>query len=326
MALSSAGGPAPLERVLHGAGPMPGITGVSSNHPGLQAAVCAWLLESRMPLPEGLELRVDVVDEVPRFEDGREIFPQGEVEIRAGEPLGWVHLTWRRAPAVARIAAATPQAQVYLSREAAADPDLLLRSFLLVTLIFIWKRDGRYHVHAGTGIDPRGRGWMLIGNSNSGKSTTTALLASRGWRVGTDDIAFLVDAGDRTAVLGFRSPIALRSGGYDLLGKEGGLPLAARRKTGFWPEELGASWVQSIEPDILLFTSVGGDRTTLTPAAPAEVIHALLRWSLWVMFEPTAAQEHLDLLARLGRQAKCYHATLAPDLFRAPGALEDFLP
>jgi hypothetical protein len=44
------------------------------------------------------------------------------------------------------------------------------------------------------------------------------------------------------------------------------------------------------------------------------------------MFEPTAAQEHLDLLSRLGRQARCYHATLAPDLFRAPGALEDFLP
>jgi hypothetical protein len=305
---------------------MPAITGVSSNRPELQAALCAWLLESRMPLPQGLDLRVDVVDEAPQFEDAREVFPQGEVEIRAGEPLGWVHLTWRRAKAVARIEAAAPHGQVFLSREAVADVDLLLRSFLLVTLIFLWKRDGRYHVHAGTGIDTRGRGWMLIGNSNSGKSTTTALLAARGWQVGTDDIAFLVDGGDRTAVLGFRSTIALRPGGYDLLGKEGGLPLAARRKTGFWPEELGGSWVQTIEPDIVVFTSVGGDRTTLTPAAPAEVLHALLRWSLWVMFEPTAAQEHLDLLSRLGRQARCYHATLAPDLFRAPGALEDFLP
>ena len=232
------------------------ISGVSSNHPGIQAAICAWLLESRMPLPRGLDLRVEVVDEVPRFEDDREIFPQGEVEIRAGEPLGWVHLTWRRAPAVARIDATAPAARVFLSRDAALDVDLLLRSFLLVTLIFLWKRDGRYHVHAGTGIDTRGRGWMLIGNSNSGKSTTTALLAARGWQVGTDDIAFLVDAGDRTGVLGFRSPIALRSGGYDLLGKEGGLPLPARHKTGFSPEELGSSWVQTIEPDIVVFTSV----------------------------------------------------------------------
>jgi|GEM_PF-1078957 len=326
MALSSAGDPVPLERVLHRCSPMPAISGVASNHPELEGAICAWLLESRMPLPRGLDLRVDVVDEVPRFEDAREIFPQSEVEIRAGEPLGWVHLTWRRAAAVARIEATAPHAQVFLSREAAADVDLLLRSFLLVTLIFLWKRDGRYHVHAGTALDTRGRGWMLIGNSNSGKSTTTALLAARGWQVGTDDIAFLVDAGDCVGVLGFRSSIALRSGGYDLLGKEGGLPLVARRKTGFWPEELGSSWVQTVVPDIVVFTSVGGERTTLTPAAPAEVLHALLRWSLWVMFEPTAAQEHLDLLSRLGRQARCYRATLAPDLFRAPGALEDFLP
>ncbi|HET9514229.1 MAG TPA: hypothetical protein VFO95_09875, partial [Gemmatimonadales bacterium] len=183
MALSRAGGSAPMERVLHRCSAMPVIHGVASNHPEIEAALCAWLLESRMPLPRGLDLRVDVVDQVPVFEDAREVFPQGEVEIQAGEPLGWVHLTWRRAAAVARIEATAPHAQVFLSRDAAADVDLLFRSFLLVTLIFLWKRDGRYHVHAGTGIDPRGRGWMLIGNSNSGKSTTTALLAARGWRV-----------------------------------------------------------------------------------------------------------------------------------------------
>jgi hypothetical protein len=111
-----------------------------------------------------------------------------------------------------------------------------------------------------------------------------------------------------------------------LLGKAGGVPLTARGKTGFWPEELGAPWVQTVEPEIVVFTSVGGDRTTLIPSTAAEVLKGLLQWSLWVMFESTAAQEHLDLLSRLGRQAKCYHATLAPDLFDAPGALEDFLP
>lgn len=302
------------------------IPGISSNDPALLAGVSAWLAESRMPLPAGLRLRLDVVDAVPVFDDPREIFPQGEVEIRAGDPLGWVHLTWKRAPAVARIEEARPEAQVLLSREAVADLDYLLRSFLLVTLIFLWKRDGRYHVHAGSGIDSKGRGWMLIGNSCSGKSTTTALLAARGWQVSTDDIAFLIDREGKAGVMGFRSPIALRSGGFQLLGRAGGIPLPARGKTGFWPEELGASWVQTVEPEIVVFTSVGGDRTTLVPMSPGEVLKGLLQWSLWVMFEPTAAQEHLDLLSRLGRQAKCYQATLAPDLFAAPGALEDFLP
>lgn len=302
------------------------IPGLSSNDPQLLEAVSLWLAESRMPLPAGLSLRLQVVDIVPVFEDSREIFPQGEVEIRAGEPLGWVHLSWRTAPAVARIEADVPVATVYLSRAAVGYLDAMLRSLLLITLIFLWKRDGRYHVHAGSGVDSKGRGWMLIGDSCSGKSTTTALLASRGWQVSTDDIAFLTDADGRAGVLGFRSPIALRSGGYQLLGKDGGLPLVRRNKTGFWPEELGATWVQTVIPEIVVFTSVGGERTTLTPAQPSDVLKTLLQWSIWVMFEPTAAQEHLDLLSRLGRQARCYHATLAPDLFTAPGAIEDFLP
>jgi hypothetical protein len=306
--------------------PLSALAGISSNDPLLEAAVTDWLDQSRMSLPEGFRLRLQVVDAVGAWDDPREVFHQGDVAIRAGEPLGWVHLTWRAAAARARIEEQTPDAYLEISRVALQEFDYLLRSFLLVSLIFLWKRSGRYHVHAGTAIDSRGRGWMLIGDSCSGKSTTTALLATRGWQVSTDDIAFLESRGDRAAVTGFRSPIALRAGGFKLLGKAGGIPLESRAKTGFWPEELGATWVQTIEPEIVVFTKIGGDRTTLTPVTPAEVIRELLQWSLWVMFEPTAAQEHLDLLSRLGRQARCYRGSLAPDLFAAPRALEDFLP
>ncbi len=299
---------------------------VTSNDPSLEAAVNSWLLESRMALPADFRIRIAVVDSVPAWDDPREAYSQGDTDIRAGEPLGWVHLRWRTAPARARIEEHRPEASIEVSREVLPRLEFFLRSFLLITLIFLWKRAGHYHVHAGTAIDSRGRGWMLIGDSCSGKSTTTGLLAARGWQVSTDDIAFLTLHGERVAVVGFRSRIALRPGGFDLLGQAGGIPLAARGKTGFWPEELGATWVQTVEPDILVFTSVGGEQTKLELMPAAEILAQLLQWSMWVMFEPTAAQEHLDLLARLGRQTRCYRATLAADLFDAPGALEDFLP
>lgn len=279
-----------------------------------------------MALPADFRLRLAVVDLVGVWADPRESYPQADVDIRAGEPLGWVHITWRAAPARARIEGDRPEATIEVSREALLQIDYLLRSFLLATLIFLWKRAGRYHVHAGTVVAPNGCGWMLIGNTRSGKSTTTALLAARGWQVSTDDIAFLSQRDDRAAVVGFRSQIALRPGGLALLGRAGGIELPHRGKTGFWPEDLGATWVQTIEPEIIVFTSVGGERTSLEPIAPSEVMRQLLYGSLWVMFEEMAAQEHLDLLAQLGRQSKCYRATLAPDLFAAPGALEDFLP
>ncbi len=305
---------------------MPALPAVVCSDPDLENAVVEWLLASRMVLPRDFRLRLAVVEPVGVWEDPRESYPQADVDIRAGEPLGWVHITWRVAPARARIEEDRPEATIEVSREALQHVDYFLRSFFLATLIFLWKRAGCYHVHAGTAIAPNGRGWMLIGDSTSGKSTTTALLATRGWQVSTDDIAFLTARGDRAAVVGFRSEIALRPGGLALLGQTGGVPLPQRGKTGYWPEDLGATWVQAVEPEVIVFTSVGGDRTRLVPMATVEVIRLLLRGSIWVMFEERAAQEHLDLLAQLGRQSKCFRGTLAPDLFSAPGALEDFLP
>lgn len=279
-----------------------------------------------MPLPPGFRITLTVVDSVAEWDDPREVFKQGDVDIRAGDPLGWVHVTWHTAPARARIDEHQAEAIVELSREALGHTDYFLRSFFLIILIFLWKRVGRYHVHAATAIDHQGRGWMLVGDSCSGKSTTTALLASRGWQVSTDDIAFLAPGGDRARVVGFRSPIALRPGGFELVGRAGGIDMQRRGKHGFWPEDLGATWVDSVEPEIVVFTSVGGDATRLEPLASRQAITPLMQRSPWVLFEPTGSQEHLDLLARLTRQARCYTATLAPDLFSAPGALGDFLP
>jgi hypothetical protein len=315
-----------LERHLTEAlDPMARVPGLVSNNSALETAVADWLVESRMPLPAGFRLSLEVVDVLPVLEDARTSFLQGSVEIRAGEPGGWVHLRWPGF-AVARIEELRPGARVLLTRDALPDLDRLFRGFLLIVLIFLWKRDQRFHVHAGIARDPHGRGWMLVGNSHSGKSTTIALLASRGWQVGTDDIGFLMDCGKRMGVMGFRDRIALRPEGYQLLGAPGGEPLARRNKAGFWPEDLGAEWVQTVEPDLVVFTQAIGERTVITKAEPKEILANLIQNSLWVMFEATGATEHLELLSRLGSQARCFRATLGPDLFSNPDALAGFLP
>jgi hypothetical protein len=301
------------------------LSGISSNDPALETAFSQWVADSRMPVPVGLKLSLDVVDILPAVEDSRPAYRQGLAEIRAGEPLGWVQLSWP-GYAAARIDEIRPTARVLLTRDAAGDRERLFRGFLIIVLIFLWKRDGRYHVHAGIARDPFGRSWMLVGNSGSGKSTTMALLATRHWEVGTDDIAFLEAGDNAVSILAFRDRIALRPGGLGLLGQAGGLELSRRSKTGFWPEELGARWVQRVEPDIVLFTEGLGERTRLEPAEPKEILNNLIRGSLWVMFEATGAAEHLESLSRLGRQARCYRAVLGPDLFSHPDALAGFLP
>ncbi len=278
-----------------------------------------------MPLPSGLRFSLDVVDFLPVIDDSRNEYRQGPIRIRAGEPLGWVNVSWP-GHAVARIEEYRPGARVLLTRESRNDFEKFARGFLLIVLIFLWKRDRRFHVHAGTARDPAGRGWMLAGNSGTGKSTTIALLARRGWEVGADDISFLVDCGERVGVMGFRERIALRPGGADQLGLPDAPAPERRGKSALWPEELGGRWVATVEPDVVVFTGGLGSRTVLSRAEPRDILAGLIQSSAWVMFEKTGATEHLELLARLGRQARFYHATLGPDLFQHPEALAGFLP
>jgi hypothetical protein len=301
------------------------LSGLTSNDHSLETALSEWLQESRMSLPPGFRLSLDTVERLPALDDRRPAFRQGQVEIRAGEPLGWAQVSWPGL-AQARIEELEPRARVLLTREALADRDRFFRSFLLIVLIFLWKRDQRFHIHAGTAIDPMGRGWMLTGTSGAGKSTTTAWLATRLWQIGTDDIAFLVDRGERVGVLGFRDRIALRSGALGLVPLPEGLALDRRGKLGYWPEELGARWVQTVEPEIVLFAEGLGARTVFRKSEPREILDRLIRSSAWVMFEATGASEHLALLSRLGGQARCYAAILGPDLFTHPDALAGFLP
>src|ERR1051326_7630192 len=123
---------------------------VESNDAGLAELVKAWLIESRMPLPPEVQLSLTVTDQVPKPDDPRPSFFQAGVEVRAGEPLDWVHLQWQLAPAMARIEAGGPIARIYLTREAFADPELFVRTFLMLVVIFVGRRAGRFHLHAGT--------------------------------------------------------------------------------------------------------------------------------------------------------------------------------
>jgi hypothetical protein len=237
-----------------------------------------------------------------------------------------VFITWEGAPASAWIRSQSPDIELTLSTAACARLDECLRGFGMVALIFLLRRTGWHHVHAATAVDPAGRGWLLAGNTHAGKSTTAALLATLGWAVGCDDIAFLARQEEGVVVHSFRTPIALRPGGQELLARSGGRPFAPRGKTLFTPEELGGRWIGTIRPDLILFTTVGTDYTSARPMRGSEVLAELVRWSAWVALEPALAQSHLDLLNALARQARSLRVILGQDLFRDPSVLATIVP
>lgn len=311
------------------------IIGLMANSPHLVCAhailgrlISSWLEGSRLPLPPDLRLEVSLVDTPVEWHDPRESFTQPGVRIRAGQPGGTVRIETVEPMGWAEVDESAPAASVRFLPSALDHMDRLLATFMLITLIFCLRRRGLHHMHGASLLDPMGRGWLLLGDSHSGKSTTTAFLASRGWGIGTDDIAFLRGREGHVAVTGFRSRIALRPGAMAMLQPSGGTALVRRKKTGFWPEDLGAAWIQDIVPEIVVFTSLTGDGgpTRMKPLSSLKAVRQAMQWSIWIMYESTAAQEHLDLLRQLVTQASCYEAVLAPDLFSAPNALAEYLP
>jgi hypothetical protein len=296
-----------------------------------EAAVGRWLEDWIASMRLAPPARLTIVVRVGRIrpdDDGdiRTPFLQPQLEIRSGPPHGDVRIRWLAGPARAVIAPGGQTARVDLAPEVLDDRERLAQSFLLAVLIFLLRRAGWHHVHAAIARDPRGRDWLFAGNARSGKSTTAALLATWSWAVGSDDITFLALSGGTVEAIAQRAPIALRPDGFTLLGLSGGTAARGGRKMAFYPEQLGGSWVARVAPQIVILPRIEGEVTRAEPVRPHEALVELVRWSAWVALEPALAQEHLDLLNALARQARCYRLALGPDLFARRDLLMELVP
>ena len=299
---------------------------VECDEPALRESVEAWLAESRLLAPQAIHLTITTTSAAWAGGDARPCLRQPDLALHYGPPDDFLRLVWRDGAGHAVVSARSGTAAVQITREVAARPEAWLRPFLLLVVAALLRGGGWNHIHAATAIDPGGRGWLIAGDSNSGKSTTAALLASRGWSVGTDDTAFLVDGTNPVEVVGWHEPIALREGGFQLLRLSGGQPLARRRKTGFLPEDLGGRWVGRVVPDIVAIAAIHDGATRLEPVRAALAVADLLSWSLLFVVEPGGAQRHLELVTRLAAQARCYRLRLGRDIFEHPDLLSGLVP
>ena len=307
---------------------MPHEVSVRTTHAGLAARLRVWLGDARLALPRPVSLIVDVGPLPLPPTDSRDVFRQGNVAIRSGPPVETVTLDWEPRLGRAVLAPQSTTAHVVVTEQGLQRENELLRSFLLNVCILLVRRVGLHHAHAAALRDPRGRGWMLAGTSGSGKSTAAALLARHGWAVGTDDIAFLAEGSTprSTDLVCWREHLALHDDAAAAVGSNGGAALTARRKTGWFPEELGAEWLSRVTPHVLLFPSgAHGDVSTCTPIKGRDALARLMRWSPWVALEADLADEHLLRMSHLVSQARAFDVELGRDLLHSPDLLLDLV-
>jgi hypothetical protein len=305
---------------------MTGFT-VQASDAALAERVRRWVDAAALAPPRSIALTLRLVDRPWSGTDERPHLRQPGLRFHHGAPSDAVRIVWHDGLGHALLPAGAADAvTIELTRTAAAEPDHWLRPFVLPVLLVLLRRAGWHHVHGAVARDPRGRGWLIAGNAHAGKSTTAAWLATRRWAVGTDDTALLANGGTRVEAVSWREPIALRDGGLELLARaRGGTPLARRGKTGFFPEDLGGTWLPRVPVDVVALARLHDGPTTVEPVRAAVAVAELLSWSLLFMVDPADAQRHLDLVARLAQQATCVRLALGRDLIERPLALEDLV-
>jgi hypothetical protein len=169
-----------------------------------------------------------------------------------------------------------------------------LHSMLTLSSALLSGRLGHALVHAAAVEDPGGRGWLLVGDTHAGKTTTTVNLIGAGWNFLSDDQVVLSPrpGSDRVHVEGWLRPFHPDEG-WDAETPSG--RRVAVDALGLGPGSHRRTTVASI----LLFPQVVPDQPTMvTPLGPAEAVELLIRQTPWLLADRAAAPTVLDLLQK----------------------------
>ncbi|MDB4917470.1 MAG: HPr kinase [Gemmatimonadetes bacterium] len=297
-------------------------------HPAVEQLVSEWLHVSRIALPRPVTLDIDVGPLPPLPSGSKFNFRQGNVAVSSAGPGMPLAIEWGPGMGRCVLDTSSTTAKVIMEERALERPNEMLRLFLMLVCTFLLRRVGFHHIHGAVLLSPQNKGLLLVGVSGSGKSTTTALLARRGWQVGTDDIAFMC-AGEQpgtTDIVPWRERLALHADSASAIGHHGGADLEARQKIGWFVEDLGTTWVQRVRPELIVLPTASADApTSVRPLRAQQSLARIMPSSPWVSLEAEYADEHLDLLTRLVKQSRSFEATVGRDLFDRPDILPELL-
>jgi hypothetical protein len=230
-----------------------------------------------------------------------------EVALIHGAAGGWATVTLGRG--VAEVVAPSLEDHGAVSADAAA-ADLRAMCTIAVGLL-AGRRDGVL-VAASAVIAPDGGGWLLVGQANSGKSTTAAQLVTAGWGYLADE-EVLLHAGNAGSVWLEGWPRALPLDGMWPYGR-GMASGTGRPRAGGEPSGLArARWRRTAPLAGILATQLAPDLPTqLSRATPDSSLAAMVRATPWLLADQASTRYELGLL-RSATRAPAWQLRLGRD-------------
>ncbi|HEV2799246.1 MAG TPA: hypothetical protein VGW12_02050 [Pyrinomonadaceae bacterium] len=200
------------------------------------------------------------------------------------------------------------------------------------------RRGGLYLLHAAGVVEPQtNTGVVVVGNSNSGKSSLTIRMAAAGWRYLSDDMLVLAEEDGAAVAWALRrifsvSAESLAGTGLNEVDAALGEPVNSDpSKRRLEPRiTFPDSFVESCRPRVLLFPTLTGEQTSRVEKLSAgDSMTRLIRQCPWASYDRATAREHLRILALASQQSISYTLFAGRDLLedaaRAPQLLASCL-
>ena len=274
--------------------------------------------ESADDHPSGPSIRVDRGNVEPFDASGVPSLALGRVEAWVDSKRGIANLVSSTGEITALADLRARVATVIVPEDIDAAP-ADFTSLLTITAALLLVRDGRTPVHAAGVVDPvRKTGWLLCGDSHSGKSTTTANLIKAGWSYLSDDYVVLSRAGDQLELQGWPDDFHIDEGwsrgestGVRRTIRETDLPPGRRVDTA----PLGG---------ILCPRVSANEPTSVTPVSAVMALEKLIRQSPWLVADSESAGNVFQLLSDAA-STRSGELRLGLDTFAEPSRISAIL-
>jgi hypothetical protein len=257
---------------------------------------------------------------------GRPVYESaaGEVLWFGGEEILYIDAGER-----VRATASVPDGRVVISATEAGPDDIWLLSRPLVTLplIELLKARGLFSVHAAGAVRD-GRAIVLPGSTGAGKSTLAVALARAGLEYLGDDMLFLSSGSDGLRVHGLpdEADVSPETASWfpELAALRAAPPDGWKKHRLRLEDVFPSDAAEASRPGLVVFPSIGGVGDTRIAPMPGDAALVELAPNV-LLTDPGTSQAHLDALAQLVAESRCFQLDAGRDFDRIVKLLLDTL-
>ena len=203
----------------------------------------------------------------------------------------------------------------------------LIENVLSYLLPAALRRCRLYEIHAAGVVEPdSGTGFLLIGESSSGKSSLTVRLAGSGWKYLSDDMVVVNATNADVEAIALRrvfsvSPSSIAPCELPRLAEALGRTVRSHPdKRRLEPSIVfPGKFIETCSPRVLCFLSIEDrEESRLLPISHSAAMIRLMKHCAWSCYDESGAHTFIETLGKLVRQTRCYTLSSGRDILAQP--------